>query len=577
MNNEKFYLGISLGFNSSACVYSSERGLVAAMSQERLNGEKNTKELPFDAMLECIKLAQTDTIDQIGISHYEEISDEYFDKYGKRFNLVASSWENKIISYLTANNITVNNRMIVRVNHHNAHALSTFGFYGTPNKNYYTITSDGFGDGLSAQIRYCHEKVSSVELKNSIGLVYQFVTGALGFKEHQHEGKITGLAAFGEPKYLVDFNQMYFNSNTGNFLDFADDDILLTDDELAMVEKSNIIYFEHFLKLKKTVYELVNDLIEKGAKREDIAASVQEFAEVHTCAWIKANCKHVGADVYIAGGLFANVKINQRIKDLKTDNGERLFKNVYVCPAMGDEGTAVGAAVYLAYNDVVIVDNASDHVICGTKPNSSEVQSILHKECAAKECYNVKVVENTIDYIAKKLADNKIVCLMRGKMEFGPRALCHRSILYNADSKETNDWLNKKLSRTEFMPFAPVCREEVADDLFINLDGGRDSAKFMTMTFDCTEEFAENYKAACHIDNTARPQIVSKDDDPYMWEILRKYQIMTGKKAMINTSFNLHNNPIIESVEVAIRSWLKSDTDVLVINNVVIEKNENVM
>ena len=239
---------------------------------------------------------------------------------------------------------------------------------------------------------------------------------------------------------------------------------------------------------------------------------------------------------------------------------------------MGDEGTAVGAAVYLAYNDVVIVDNASDHVICGTKPNSSEVQSIFHKECAAKECYNVKVVENTIDYIAKKLADNKIVCLMRGKMEFGPRALCHRSILYNADSKETNDWLNKKLSRTEFMPFAPVCREEVADDLFINLDGGRDSAKFMTMTFDCTEEFAENYKAACHIDNTARPQIVSKDDDPYMWEILRKYQIMTGKKAMINTSFNLHNNPIIESVEVAIRSWLKSDTDVLVIGNIVIEK-----
>ena len=122
------------------------------------------------------------------------------------------------------------------------------------------------------------------------------------------------------------------------------------------------------------------------------------------------------------------------------------------------------------------------------------------------------------------------------------------------------------------MPFAPVCMEEVADDLFKDLDGGRDSAKLMTMTFDCKDEFVENYPAACHIDNTARPQIVSKYDDAFTWNILFNYYKMTGKKALINTSFNLHNWPIIAIKEVALESWLKSDTDCILIENVMIEK-----
>lgn len=557
MNNEKFYLGISLGFNSSACVFSSERGLIAAISQERLNGEKNTKELPFDAMIECVKLAGTDVIDSIAISHYENITDYYFKRYGSRYKLTFNGWEDAILSYLRARSITVRDNRITRVNHHEAHALSTFGFYGIPTRNFYTITCDGFGDGLSARIKFGQDVIDTMPLKDSIALVYQFVTGALGFKEHQHEGKITGLAAFGKPIYLDDFNDIDININT----------VELTDVERESVETSQIIDFADFLKLKKYVYRMVEQLIAIGAKREDIAASVQEYAEIRTCEWVHKNCLVKGANAYLAGGLFANVKINQRIKDLG------IFNEVYVCPAMGDEGTAVGAAIYVAtMSDDCIFDEVRNKVNVGTKPNVENVLKAFNDECENKSNYVIRYLDNSIDYIAKKLADNKIVCLKRDRMEFGPRALCHTSILYNADSRETNDWLNKKLSRTEFMPFAPVCREEVADDLFINLDGGRTSAKYMTMTFDCTPEFAENYKAACHIDNTARPQIVSKEDDVYMWEILRKYQILTGKKAMINTSFNLHNNPIIESVETAVSSWLKSDTDVLVIENIAIEK-----
>lgn len=565
---EKLYLGISLGFNSSACIYSSERGLLAAISQERLNGEKNTKELPFDAMLACCKIANTNIIDQIAIAHYEKLSCEYFERYGKRFNLKGRSCNEYICNFLNDNNIKVIDTGMWSINHHVAHALSTYGFYGIPTDKHYCITSDGFGHGESATISFNGRELSRVKLKNSIALVYQFVTGALGFKEHQHEGKITGLAAFGKPIYMNEFESLYTTIESGNHLEFKSDEYELTEEEIEKCKTSMIEDFDDFLKLKKAVYGLVNSLVESGAKREDIAATVQEFAEVYTLAWIRENCEK-GYDAYIAGGLFANVKINQRIKD------SGLFNNVYVCPAMGDEGTCVGAAIYVAsrnrLNYIGKNENASKHVICGTVADESEVNHWFDVLCTNKLAYKLTILDDSIDYISNKLAENKIVCLVRDQMEFGPRALCHRSILYNADSRETNDWLNKKLSRTEFMPFAPVTREEVADDLFINLDGGRDSAKFMTMTFDCTEEFAENYKAACHIDNTARPQIISKSDDEYMWNILKKYQDLTGKKAMINTSFNLHNNPIIESVEVAIDSWLKSGTDVLVIGKYAIE------
>lgn len=567
---EKIYLGLSLGFNSSAAVYSSERGLLAAISQERINGKKNTKELPLEAAVKCCQIAGVKRINKIAISHYEEIRDNYFNRYGENYDIITDSWKNAILAYLNNYEIYVKDyENIIRVPHHVAHGVSTFAFYGEPNKGDYIITSDGFGDGFSGMIRrYKYDcDINKVPLKNSIALVYQFVTGALGYKEHQHEGKITGLAAFGKPKYIDNFDNLYFVSDDGNYIDFKYDKDELTEEEKKHVQKSAIIDFDKFLNLKKTVYGLVNYLIEeKYAKPEDIAASVQEWAEKNTIAWLRLTVTDFDRNAYLAGGLFANVKINQRIKD------SDLFKNVYVCPAMGDEGTAVGAAVYAAGNIVNTIVSPNQ---CGTVADESEINHWFDVHCLNKISYKTYLLhDDTIlaEWIAEKLSKNKIVCLVKGRMEFGPRALCHRSILYNCDTKETNTWLNDKLSRTEFMPFAPVCREEVANDLFKRLTGGRDSAKHMTMTFDCTDEFIQNYPAACHVDNTARPQIVSQNEDPFIWSVLERYQALTGKKALINTSFNLHNNPIIESTEVAVKSWLKSDTDILVIGNTIIEK-----
>ena len=139
-------------------------------------------------------------------------------------------------------------------------------------------------------------------------------------------------------------------------------------------------------------------------------------------------------------------------------------------------------------------------------------------------------------------------------MEFGPRALCHRSILYQPTDPAVNDWLNKKLRRTEFMPFAPVTRAEDAPRLFRNLDGAEHAANFMTMTFDCTEQMAESCPAVVHVDNTARPQIVRQEVDPSTHRLLGLYQERTGLPTIINTSLNIHEEPIVCSPADAMRA-----------------------
>lgn len=548
---EKFYLGMSFSHNSSACVVSSERGVLAAISQERLNGEKNTKELPFDAAVKCCELSGVYDFEALAVSHYEIMSTDYLEKYGKKYNLHGNNWHVMIRNYFREHT-AIDFEDIIHVPHHWAHAFATVAFYDNPKNGDYLITSDGFGDGYSGMIyRYGNDEVNvSLPLRASVGLVYQFVTGALGFTELKHEGKITGLAAFGQPKYLREFYSLEVESRN----------VALTDEEEKMVKASNIYDFDDFLKLKKATYSLIENLKAAGATREDIAATVQEYAEQCVCKWIYENVDDYDYNCYLSGGLFANVKINQRIKELG------IFKNVYVCPAMGDEGNAIGAAYNILYDNLPEAKISPNQ--CGTVAN----ERLIVGESDKYSCRRIADDNELAKTIAKMLSENKIVCLVKGKMEFGPRALCHRSILYNCDTKETNTWLNDKLGRTEFMPFAPVCREEVADDLFLELDGGRDSAKHMTMTFDCTPEFIESYPAACHVDNTARPQIVSQNEDPFIWKVLSIYQLLTGKKALINTSFNLHNNPIIGSTEVAVKSWITSGTDVLVIGNTVLEK-----
>lgn len=602
-NEEKFYIGMSFGFNASACLISNQRGVLAAISQERLNGKKNTKEIPIDAVVECCKMSGVKVVEKVAYSHYQRLSVKEVYNYvsderraflnNSMLDSNKTDTENAemiIIDLLKREGIEVKSDEIVRINHHTAHQYSAFGVYGKYNMNHVSITSDGFGDGISGRITVCKDGqetiLSEAKTRNSVALVYQFVTGALGYKMHQHEGKITGLAAFGQPKYVDDFMGLFKYTDGCNLLEYDEQgqDIHLTYEDCELIKQNEAIDdFEGFLKLKYSVFRLIDDLKEKGATDEDIASSVQEFAEKVTLNWIdeklvpwlEYNNLKGKISCYLAGGLFANVKLNQRIKDTG------IFSKVLVSPAMGDEGTCVGAAIKAAkldgkYDNLSFIHDFDEvsEIFVGTdifRNISSIVNTLKEKGFKIKQYQYFNQMEQ-IEDIANYLAEKKLVCLCRGKMEFGPRALCHRSILYDCSDKSVNEWLNKQLGRTEFMPFAPVCLKRYANDLFENIQGAELSCKFMTMTLDCKQEFIDNYPAACHIDNTARPQFVTHKSDGFMASILDKYKEKTGKKVLINTSFNLHNNPIIEDPITAIESWEKSNTDVLVIGSLVIIK-----
>jgi carbamoyltransferase len=254
----------------------------------------------------------------------------------------------------------------------------------------------------------------------------------------------------------------------------------------------------------------------------------------------------------LSGGLFANVKINQRIHEEIPE-----VENIFIAPPMGDEGTCIGAASSrkIMNNSKTTLTNMTMRM--GT---SHTIEEVLESVSDDLQCEKITGVDEVSKAIANDLKDNKIVCLFDGRMEFGPRALIGRSIMYNCRDVGANDWLNKQLGRTEFMPFAPFCKEEHATDLFHNVEGKEYALKNMTITVNCSDEFIRDYPAACHIDNTARPQVISHDENKLAWTILDEYEALTGEKALINTSFNLHNYPIIESPKVAIDSWKQSNT-----------------
>lgn len=167
--------------------------------------------------------------------------------------------------------------------------------------------------------------------------------------------------------------------------------------------------------------------------------------------------------------------------------------------------------------------------------------------------------------IARCLHEGRVIARFAGRMEYGPRALGNRSILYHARDPEVNQWLNHRLGRTEFMPFAPVTLYEARQRFYKNIDGCADAAEFMTITVDCTDAMKELCPAAVHVDGTARPQLIRRDVNPGYYAILEEYEKLTGTPTLINTSFNMHEEPIVCTPEDAVRAFLEGGLDGLAI------------
>ena len=392
------------------------------------------------------------------------------------------------------------------------------------------VTLDGYGSGLAGSVSVGEgsriRRIHRLEYPHSLGTFYESVTSSLGFKPSRHEGKIVGLAAYGDPEILLHLILGRFVQESGNF----------------RIIESNNIYFSRYLA---SLFPKV-----------DVAAAYQRALEIVATNYIRHYVQQTGIDtVVLAGGVVANVKMNQRILEIPE------VQRVFIYPNMGDGGCGTGAA-FLASREVLKERQPYETVYFG--PDYSEEEMAVELQAAGLPFEQVLPIE---PIIARLIHEGRVVARFNGRMEYGPRALGNRSILYRATEPEVNQWLNQRLGRTEFMPFAPVTLFEERHRCYNNISGAEFAAQFMTITFDCTEFMRRNCPAAVHVDGTARPQLIREEVNPSYYQIVREYNRLSRIPSLINTSFNMHEEPIVNSPKDAIRAFLQGNIDYLAMGN----------
>ena len=447
-------------------------------------------------------------------------------------------------------------------NHHFAHALGAL--FHTDWQDALIYTADGMGDLVSYSARLLKDgaiqelwggekdtlnsKTEGAKLyDHSLGLLYAEATQSLGFKELRHEGKVLGLAASGDPVYAERWMRPFQAREDGR---------------IALRLWRNYVSRDNrwlIGRRKKDRYHL-NRAIRKAAKngkREDVAASAQKVLETIILDSIgKLLEKHKVRHLALAGGIFANVRLNQRLAE------ELPVDEIFIYPAMGDQGLSAGGVLqYLLERDGLatwLKKRERLRCLYLGRDYDEKAEGAMKEAGAEKIPHAPSSLE---EKIAALLDEGRIIGLCAGRMEYGPRALGARSILSAPTDPDVNDWLNKRLSRTEFMPFAPVVLAERAEEIFHLRPSMLYAARFMTITCDVKAEWRERIPAVVHVDGTARPQIIAREENPFYYGILKEYEKRTGLPVLINTSFNAHEEPIINKPEEAAQALMQGRVD----------------
>ncbi|RMH51635.1 MAG: hypothetical protein D6682_03935 [Zetaproteobacteria bacterium] len=423
------------------------------------------------------------------------------------------------------------------IRHHRAHAAGAYHCCPWPDEPVLVLTLDGSGDADCGTV-WIGEKgrmrqLLAIPAPHSIGGVYTAFTRHLGFRPTRHEGKVLGLAAYGDPEPFADRLRRHIR---------LDPDHPRLDTPLAQLA------YQRFSPP-------IAARLAEGLDREQIAAGLQAVTEETVLHFVRQWVEQTGVrKLAVAGGVFANVKLNQRI--LACDEVE----NFYVFPNMGDGGLAAGAALAAcADSHGGLAPRLLESLYLGPEITREEAEAALH---AAGVAFDRP--DSLAQTTARMLAEGKVVARAAGRMEFGPRALGNRTIFASCHDPAINRWLNDRLGRTEFMPFAPIVMEEYARDYFPDWRPEHVAARFMTITYDASERARREIPAAIHVDGTARPQVLRRQDNPEVHAILAAYHERTGIPALINTSFNMHEEPIVCRAADAVRAFRLGHLDALI-------------
>jgi carbamoyltransferase len=564
-------LGICFLSDASACVLKDGK-ILAAVSEERLNRKKLWNGIPKLAIDEVIKLSgikleQIDLIATHGVKEakldditfqrkFDLINQSSLKKTQKKFQIkeLQSRLEHERLvieertpRYISEIKNLFPNIKIETFDHHECHA--SVAYFGSEYNEAFALTADGWGEDASATLWKCKDnimsKISTTPTIDSLGYFYGSITKYLNFTPHKHEGKVLGLAAYvDKPKSLSIIETMIsFDKEKLQFLGLPEKGIYL-----PKYDNKNL------------------EVLRNNFSREDVASSTQKVLEKTVCGLvseIKGITKRNTFNLCVAGGIFANVKLNQKLSELKE------IKNLFVFPNMGDGGLCVGAAWLSFIKHKKNRPFPIKDMRIGSK--IEDVETVLNKY--KKYDLTIEKHKNINKEIAFYLQKGVPVIRVEGPMEFGPRALGNRSILCDASDPDINKRLNHKLNRSEFMPFAPITLKDKFEDFYLNYDSNTDNLPFMTSTLKVKKNMMKEAPASVHVDETARPQLIEKKLYSDLYEILIEYKKLTGKSSLINTSFNMHEEPIVCTTDDAMRAFISSNLPYIAINNYLIINN----
>lgn len=562
-------LGIHSGHDSSAAVIKDGK-ILADVQEERFTRNKHSNNVPLMAIEYCLKEAKIGDINEVdkisfswqsnpkglntifGLNKDTEQKDKIVKEIAKTFFGKSLGMKNQKLPIYYPDYTKIDKSKFVNNNHHLVHAASAY-YTRKSNDECLIFTIDGSGDNICTAIWLgAGNKIKLLKKyykEAAIGWAYSIVTEGLHWIHGDGEGKTMGLAPYGDYTKCKGVLDKYFPIFKGDKL-------------VKKSELGNSFYWAengstqfHFDEARE-----VEKLIEEYG-RENIAAEAQRKLEENVMDLVFGWIKKTGIKkVAFAGGVMLNVKLNQRIWNKRGNH----LEEQHIYPSPGDSGLAVGAALLEYYQHNKFDGNNLTNLYLGPKYSNKEIEKIL-----IIRKLNYQFIDHPSRKAAKLLAANKIVAWFQGRMESGPRALGNRSILMSPLKAENKDTINKWVKFRE--GFRPFCPSILYEKRYEYLDDCRDEF-FMITSFDVKKEKRQNIPAVVHVDGTVRPQMVQKDTNPLYWELINEFGKITGEYILLNTSFNVMGEPIINNPKEAIRCFFDGGMDALILGNYLLTK-----
>jgi carbamoyltransferase len=563
-------IGIHDGHNCGATLV-KDGVVVASVCEERLSRRKNEVGYPKLSIDDVMRLGGVvaDEIDVVVFAslfmHLPEFLLDITPWYRvgiedqKRNASVTDSYKKQIFDTRkkerildVCSHLDIDESIVSFVEHHTAHLAAAY--YTAPiqnNESILGLTCDGAGDGISATVSICKgvkiDRIAATDRHASLGKIFSRVTMMMGMKPWEHEYKLMGLAPYADPKRT--------------------EIAIKALKKLLYVDKENLVFKQKGELSTNYIYDYLNESF-KEVRFDVTAAAVQKFTEDLLIDWVRAAIKKTGIRRLVCGGgVFMNVKANMLIAQLPE------VESIYIMPSGGDESLSIGAALHYYYqsnNQENFTPSRLNHLyLGGSITDEDETIKLLKKDNANIEISCPTDIDRKV---AELLSEGMVVARCSGPMEWGARSLGNRSILSSAENYSRVDYINNMIKVRDFwMPFAPSIREESASRYFDDLKNLK--PWFMTLGYPVIEEHYNDLMAASHPrDRTIRPQVVTKEANPNYHSLISHFESITGRGVILNTSFNLHGEPIVYSAKDAVRVFLKSGLNYLALDNYLLKK-----